>query len=96
MKLNATEKAWLGWARKVIRSNGVQNRFNVCTQRRTKAFERVLWPGYIGKNYRPGGMLLVGAVHNREEFETHPIVQLASLAEKWARDAGTCSDEQYC
>lgn len=93
--INATEKAWLAWAREVIRTNGTQNRCRVCKNEATTAFERVLWPGYIGENYRVGGMLLVGAVHNREEFETKPISRLAAFAERWARGSERHPDDEY-
>ena len=91
--MNLTETEWLKWARGLIIAS--QQRQCGCNKDVLSAFGRVQWPGYIGENYRPGGMLFVGAVHNLEELETPPMVELATFAEQWAKHTPGFTDRAY-
>lgn len=85
------EENWLQWARSVL----VSGPCKACTTNDGTIFDQVLWPGYIGKRYSKGLVLLVGAVHNAKQLQTQEMEQLAEFAKSWVTERSSQSDHDY-
>jgi len=88
---------WTRWAKQTVADNSDPRRCSVsfCAERDSTAFDRMLWPGYIGESYSEGRVLLVGGVHNAGQLRTNEMVALADFAEKWAVDELSDNDTPY-